>query len=173
VTVSLYDMTVGSYQQILGALDGFLSKTRDHFKDDKNCLDELVSIRLHHDMLPFEFQVKTTIYEALGAIRGAQKGSFSPPPPSPATDFNGLCGLVKQALEELKTVTPEEIAALEGRDVRFTVGDQGIDFLAEDFLLTFSLPNFYFHAATTYDLLRMKGVPLGKRDFLGQMRTKG
>ena len=76
-------------------------------------------------------------------------------------------------VEELKTVTPEEIAALEGRDVRFTVGDQGIDFLAEDFLLTFSLPNFYFHAATTYDLLRMKGVPLGKRDFLGQMRTKG
>ncbi len=173
MTVSLYDMTVGTYQQILGAVDGFLTKTREHFDDDKSSLDEIVSTRLHDDMLPFEFQLKSTIYQAIGAIRGAQKGAFSPPPPSPDSDFDELCDLVKQALAELKTVTPEEISQLEGSDVRFAIGDQGIDFLAEDFLLTFALPNFYFHAATTYDLLRMKGVPLGKRDFLGQMRLKG
>ncbi|MEH6556876.1 MAG: DUF1993 domain-containing protein [Oceanicoccus sp.] len=173
MTVSLYDMTVGTYQQILGSLDGILTKTRQHFDDDKAVLDGIVSMTLHEDMLPFEFQVKATIYEAMPAIRGAQKGTFSPPPPSPDSDFDGLCELVKQAQEELKTVTPEEISALEGSNVRFAIGEQGIDFLAEDFLLTFALPNFYFHATTTYDLLRMKGVPLGKRDFLGQMRIKG
>jgi len=43
---------------------------------------------------------------------------------------------------------------------------------AEGFILSFSLPNFYFHSATAYDILRMKGVPLGKRDFMGQMRLK-
>jgi hypothetical protein len=39
-------------------------------------------------------------------------------------------------------------------------------------LLTFSLPNFFFHASMTYGILRSKGVPLGKRDFLGRMRLK-
>ena len=43
-------------------------------------------------------------------------------------------------------------------------------YIAEDFLMSFSLPNFYFHATRAYDILRMQGVPLGKRDFLGQMR---
>ena len=43
---------------------------------------------------------------------------------------------------------------------------------AEGFLQTFSLPNFFFHATTAYDILRSKGVPLGKRDFLGKMKLK-
>jgi hypothetical protein len=45
-------------------------------------------------------------------------------------------------------------------------------FVAENFLMSFSLPNFYFHSTTAYDILRTKGVPLGKRDFMGQMRMK-
>jgi uncharacterized protein len=45
-------------------------------------------------------------------------------------------------------------------------------FTAEGFLLSFSLPNFYFHATTAYAILRMKGVPIGKRDYIGQMRLK-
>jgi hypothetical protein len=48
-----------------------------------------------------------------------------------------------------------------------------VDFTAENFLLSFSLPNFYFHATTAYDILRWKGVKLGKTDFLGAMRKKG
>ena len=47
-----------------------------------------------------------------------------------------------------------------------------MNFLAEDFLLSFSQPNFYFHAATAYDVLRMKGVPVGKRDFMGRVRIQ-
>ena len=58
-------------------------------------------------------------------------------------------------------------------EVVFSMGKFSMTFNAADFILTFSLPNFYFHAATTYDILRMKGVPLGKQDFLGQMRIKG
>ena len=48
-----------------------------------------------------------------------------------------------------------------------------LPFTAENFLLSFSLPNFYFHATTAYDILRHKGVPIGKRDFMGRMRMKG
>jgi hypothetical protein len=69
-------------------------------------------------------------------------------------------------------VTPADVNALQGRDMAFQMRDFRIPFLAETFILSFSLPNFYFHAATTYDILRAKGVPLGKRDYLGQMRIK-
>ena len=62
--------------------------------------------------------------------------------------------------------------ALAGRDVIFQMRDRKVPFTAENFLLSFSLPNFYFHATTAYDILRTKGVPLGKRDFLGRMRIK-
>ena len=54
----------------------------------------------------------------------------------------------------------------------FVFGDRRLDFTAEDLLLSFSQPNFYFHATTTYDILRWKGVPLGKRDFMGRPRTR-
>jgi Domain of unknown function (DUF1993) len=50
--------------------------------------------------------------------------------------------------------------------------DFKMPFVAEGFLLSFSLPNFHFHATTAYDILRSKGVPLGKRDYLGQLRLK-
>jgi hypothetical protein len=56
--------------------------------------------------------------------------------------------------------------------MRFSFGQRHMDFTAEDFLLSFSQPNFFFHAATTYDILRWKGVPLGKRDFMGQVRLR-
>jgi hypothetical protein len=45
-------------------------------------------------------------------------------------------------------------------------------FTAVGFLLSFSLPNFYFHSTTAYDILRSKGAPLGKRDFMGALRMK-
>ena len=39
-------------------------------------------------------------------------------------------------------------------------------------ILSFSLPNFYFHVVTAYDILRTRGVPLGKRDYEGRLRTR-
>jgi hypothetical protein len=57
--------------------------------------------------------------------------------------------------------------------VSYAHRDFKMPFTAEGFLMSFSLPNFYFHATTAYDILRSKGVPLGKRDYMGQMRMKG
>ena len=68
--------------------------------------------------------------------------------------------------------TPEAVNALGGKDVIFALGDRKLPFVAEGFLMSFSLPNFYFHATTAYDILRTNGVPLGKRDFMGRMKMK-
>ncbi len=53
----------------------------------------------------------------------------------------------------------------------FKLSDSEVPFTTTNFLLSFSLPNFYFHATTTYDILRMHGVPLGKFDYLGALRV--
>jgi len=59
-----------------------------------------------------------------------------------------------------------------GRDMVFAIGSRRMPYLVEDFLLSFSLPNIYFHATTAYDILRAQGVPLGKSDYLGVPRLK-
>ena len=56
--------------------------------------------------------------------------------------------------------------------MRFEFGERRMDFTAEEFLLSFSQPNFYFHATTAYDILRFKGLPIGKRDYTGRVRLK-
>jgi hypothetical protein len=73
----------------------------------------------------------------------------------------------------LSALSAETVNTWEGNDVSFKIGDRVLPFTAVGFLLSFSLPNFYFHATTAYDILRMKGVPLGKRDFLGRLQLKG
>lgn len=54
----------------------------------------------------------------------------------------------------------------------FALGERKRPSTAEGLLMSFPSPNLHFHAATAYDILRMNGVPLGKRDYLGQMRMK-
>ena len=172
MAISLYDLSVANYLQTLGAVVDFLEKGRAHFAAKNVDLDEIVETRLFPDMLPFRFQLQSVAHHSLGAIDGVKAGLFQPPPPAPSYDYPGLQQLVAEAQEALQKVTPTEVNALEGKDVVFQLRDFKMPFTAEGFLLSFSLPNFYFHATTAYDILRMKGAPLGKRDYMGQMRLK-
>jgi hypothetical protein len=172
MTISLYDATVPSYRQILGAVAGLLAKAERHCTDRGIAPDEIVQARLAPDMLPFAYQVKSTVVHSLGAIEGVRKGVFSPDMTPPPKDFGALNHVVAAALAALEAIKPAEIDALIGRDMRFEFGERHIDFTAENFLLSFSQPNFYFHAATAYDILRWKGLPVGKRDFMGKARSK-
>jgi uncharacterized protein len=172
MTISLYDATVPSYRQILGAVAGLLAKAERHCSDHGMAPDDIVQARLAPDMLPFTYQVKSTVVHSLGAIEGVRKGVFSPDMTPPPKDFAALSHAVAAALAALEAIKPSEIDAFIGRDMRFEFGDRRIDFTAENFLLSFSQPNFYFHAATAYDILRWKGLPIGKRDFMGKARAK-
>jgi hypothetical protein len=91
------------------------------------------------------------------------------PPPQ---EFAPLKARIATAIQALEGVDSAEVEGFVGRDMRFALGERHFDFTGEDFLLSFSLPNFYFHASTAYDILRWKGVALGKRDFMGQLRLK-
>ncbi len=172
MTLSLYAATIPSYLQILGSVAGLLDKAEAFCAEQGIDHAEIIGARLIEDMLPFSYQVKSTVEHSLGAINGVKAGNFSPAMDPPPSDFATLRAKVADARAALAAMTPDEINGLAGQDMQFTMKEMRIPFTAEGFLLSFSLPNFYFHAATAYDILRMKGVKIGKTNFLGAMQVK-
>ena len=172
MAISLYDVSVTTFQQVLGSVAGFLEKGLAHCKAKNIDLKELVEFRLAPDMLPFRFQIVAVAHHSVGAMRGVPAGVFKPPAGPMDQDYAGLQKLITDARAELSALTRPAVEVLEGKEVVFQLGDLKMPFTAEGFLMSFSLPNLFFHATTAYDILRLKGVPLGKRDFMGQMRLK-
>jgi uncharacterized protein len=167
---SLYEATIPSYRQILGAVGRLIDKAEAYCEEQKLAAEEIIQARLAADMLPFAYQVKSTAVHSLGAIEGVRKGVFAPDMTPPPQTFAALKTKIADTLAALEAIDAAEIDAFVGRDMRFAFGERQMNFTAENFLLSFSQPNFYFHATTAYDILRWKGLPLSKRDFTGRVR---
>ena len=74
-----------------------------------------------------------------------------------------------KTIDYVKSFKPAQFDGADTRDVTFPVGpDKTMTLKGQQFLANFSLPNFYFHAATAHGILRHNGVEIGKRDFLGR-----
>ncbi|HIG41467.1 MAG: DUF1993 domain-containing protein [bacterium] len=172
MATSLYDFSVGTYKRILKATSGFMAKAREHFESNDTDLQEIVETRLHPDMMPFHFQIVSVVHHSNGAINGLAAGEFSPPSFAIDKSFEELESMVEDALANLESITEDDIDSYHDKEILFKIGERSMPFNAEHFLMSFSMPNFYFHATTAYDILRMKGAPLGKRDFMGKMVTK-
>jgi hypothetical protein len=174
MAISLYDASVLSYLQILDAAKAVLQKGLDWRRERGDDPEELVDARLIGDMHPLRFQVQQVAFHSAGAIAAMRSGVLQFGGERPQHDYAGLQALIAQAAADLRALSPAEVNGWEGKDVAFRVpGKDDRVFTAEGFLLSFSLPNFHFHAATAYDILRQRGVPLGKLDFMGALRLKG
>jgi hypothetical protein len=173
MAISLYSATVPTFLQILPSVSALCDKGAE-WCDEKG-LDEaeLVQARLAEDMWPFAMQVRSTWLHSADAIEGARKGETAPDFSEPPGTFAQLKARVDEAIGRLEAVTPEAVDGLVGRDTCFRIGERRMDFTAENYLLSFALPNFFFHATAAYAILRSRGLPLGKRDFLGGLRLKG
>jgi hypothetical protein len=77
------------------------------------------------------------------------------------------------AQQGLAALTPAEVDGFIGKEVVFEFKDSRREFVAENYLMSYALPNFYFHAVTTYDLLRARGLVIGKKDFMGPACGQG
>ncbi len=168
---SLYDQSVASYLQTLGGVATVLTKGVQFAAENGIDLEDIVRYKLQEDMAPFSFQVISVWHHSLGAIEGLKKGEFRPPPKMSDMSYQDLQGLVQEATVRLQGESREDIDALADVPLIFKVGESEIPFVAREFIQSFSLPNFYFHATTTYVVLREHGVPLGKMDYLGQLRV--
>ncbi len=170
--ISLYTATIPAFRQIVAATQGVVAKGEAFAAERGIEPATLVEARLAPDMLPFGYQVKSLRDHSVGAIEGVRRGHFSPIRDGIPTDFAGMHAVLAEASATLAALDPAEIDGFVGRDMAFLIGDRRIDYAAEDFLLSFSLPNFYFHASIAYGLLRAAGVPIGKRDWIGRPRFR-
>ena len=174
MALSLHSALIPSMLQIVGAVHNLVDKAEAHCDEKSIPHAEFIGARLADDMLPFAYQVKCCWSHSVQAIDGVREGVFVPDRSPFPDSFEGLRDVLRKTVSELEAVSEAELEELATRDMRFEIpGKYRIDFTGQDFLLSFAQPNFYFHSSTAYDILRMKGLPLGKTDFLGRLRLKG
>ncbi len=166
MTFSIYDASVPVYTRRLKALAAILEKAAAYATQRKIEPAALIQARLYPDMLPLAVQVQISCSYAL---RGAARLSGSEPMPldDKATSFDDLKALIAKTLEFLKSVDPKTVDGAEDRDITFPVGDRKQTMNGGDYLVHYSMPNFYFHVTTAYDILRNNGLEIGKSDFMG------
>ena len=170
MSISFYDASVGTYEQVLGSVAAILDKGAAFASESGTDPQEIVMTKLREDMMPFHFQIVSVCHHSWGALQGMRDGRFTPPSFDLDKDYQGLQALVGEVQEGVGSFSESDAAELADKSMVFALGERELPFTNPNFLLSFSLPNFYFHATTTYDILRMLGVPLGKMDFLGRMK---
>lgn len=173
MTVSLHTATVGAFLQVLEPLSALLGKARAHCAEQGLPEIGLIQSRLADDMWPLDWQVRAAVLHSKAAIEALASGIATPDFSDPPADFAGLTAMVDGAIAALKAVDPAELEKMAANDVAFVIGERRLDFTGEDYLFSFAIPNFYFHTSMAYAILRNQGLAIGKRDFLGAVRTKG
>ncbi|WP_457096763.1 DUF1993 domain-containing protein [Lysobacter sp. P5_B9] len=166
MSLSMYDASVPVFVRALRNLDQVLAKGEAHARDKGADPDTLLQSRLIFDMLPLVRQVQiATDMATRGASRlaGVEPRSVE----DNETTFEQLHARIAGAIAHLEGFTPAQFEGSETRAVSFKTRAGELKFDGQGYLLTYVLPNLYFHAATAYNLLRRNGVGIGKTDFLG------
>ena len=186
LATSLYDLSVPTFLQTARAVGGFLDRTTKHCAETGAGLEEVVKARLFPDMAPFHFQIEALTHHAVWGMEAVKTGVFAPPPLVGAMPFADLRTMVGHAIVALEAFSPDEVNSWSGKNLDIEIYQpldvdnpttsgwvpRTLALTPETFLLSYSLPNFYFHAVTAYNILRTQGVPLGKYHFQGQLRTR-
>ena len=172
MTVSLDDVFVKTCLQILESTALQLDKAEEYCKAKGLSPEVVAEARLAPDMWSYAKQVTQVVHHSAGAIAGVREGVFGPDLDPAPSDFAAPRSEVARAIDMLRALPAGELDSIADRDMRFEFGPRRMDFTVADFLLSFSLPNFFFHATTAYGILRHLGVDIGKKDYIGQVRLK-
>jgi uncharacterized protein len=167
MTISMYQASVPPVIRCLQNLINILEKGAAHAEAKK--IDPLVLInsRLSPDMYPLSKQIQiVSDVTRRGAARLA--GLEAPAMVDDETTFPQLIDRLKKTIAYLETITPAQIDGSEQKQISIPMGKHSIEMAGMPYLISFILPNLYFHATTTYNILRHSGVELGKMDFLGK-----
>ena len=166
MTISMYQSSAPRFASILKNLSAILDKAKAHAEAKK--IDELVltSSRLFPDMYPLSRQVQIACDAAKGAV-ARLSGMEAPKHEDTEKTFDELKARIEKTLAFIATAKAAQIDGSEDKEIVLKLQGRDVQFKGIQYLLGFVLPNFYFHAATTYNILRHNGVELGKRDFVG------
>lgn len=166
MSLSMHQASVPVFVQMLSALNKVLDKAIAHAAARKIDQSVILGLRLYPDMLPFGRQVQiATDHAKNGSARLA--GIEAPKFPDDEKNLEELKARVEKTIGFVKGLTPAQIDGSEEREITFPVGGKPMTFKGQPYLLSFAMPNFYFHTTAAYAILRHGGVEIGKRDFLG------
>ena len=166
MSISMYQASVPRFVNILGNLSNILDKAQDHCDAKKLDPATLTGFRLFPDMLPMAKQVQIACDTAKGVV-ARLAGVEIPVYEDNEKTLAELKARIAKTIAFIQTVTPAQIDGTEDKAIVTKRGDKETHYKGMQFLLGHAVPNFYFHVATTYNILRHNGVEIGKRDFLG------
>lgn len=164
--ISMYQASAPRFIHILNNLSAMLDKAQAHAEAKKIDPAALTTFRLFPDMFPLSKQVQVACDLSKGAV-ARLAGVENPKHEDTEQTFAELKARIAKTIAFINTVKREQIDGTEDKDIVVKLGKQEYTFKGMQYLLNFAYPNFYFHAATAYNILRHNGVELGKKDFVG------
>ncbi len=166
MTISMYQTSVPVFARALTNLKGILAKGAAHATAKK--IDEAVFLnaRLFPDMLPLARQIHIATDFARGTV-ARLSGEEPPKWEDNEATFAELIARVDRTIAAVNGFTAAQVDGSESRAVTRQVRGEPKVFTGTNYLLQYSLPNFYFHSTTAYAILRSNGVEVGKGDFIG------
>jgi len=166
MTISMYQASAPVFVRALTNLSDVLKKGEAHAKAKGVEPDNLLQQRLIFDMLPLIKQIQIACDTAArGAARlaGVEPKSFEDNEKTLAEAYQRIDAAIAYA----KSFAPEQIDGSEARKVTMKTRHGDVEFTGLAYLTEYSLPNLLFHCTTAYDILRVAGTQIGKKDFLG------
>lgn len=173
MALSLDQATIPQFLQILPALIGILDKAEAWAKANGVSESEMLGKQLAPDMHSLAAQFRWGAAHSAGAVKAVIDGVFRPDMTPAPEDFATLRGILTDAVSYLQGIDAAQLEDLQDGDVAFEFGGEvRMRFTGSGYLLSFALPNFYFHTSMAYAVLRNLGLEIGKRDFLGAIQVK-
>jgi hypothetical protein len=166
MSISMSQASAPRFAHMLKNLSAILAKAQAHCEAKK--IDPLVltSSRLYPDMFPLSRQVQVACDAAKGAV-ARLAGVEIPKHEDTEKSFEELQARIDKTLAFMKTVKTAQLDGSEEKEVVLKLRGQDVSFKGAQYLQGFAMPNFYFHVAAAYNILRHNGVEIGKTDFLG------
>ena len=166
MSISLYQASVPVYARQLNGLAAILQKAISYCVERKIEPAALLHDRLYPDMFTLVRQVQIACGHA---ERGSSRLAGMEPPAREGKEasLEDLKMRATTAISYIKSIDPKKMEGMENRDITFPVGEKQMTLKGADYLLHFSMPNFYFHVTTAYNILRHNGVQIGKEDYIG------
>ena len=168
MAISMYQASAPRFVNMLNNLAAILDKAQAHTEAKKVDPLVLTSARLYPDMFALARQVQVATDTAKGAV-ARLAGAEVPKYEDTEKTFAELKARIDRTVAFIEGFKPAQIDGSEEKDIHMKLGPREVQWKGMQYLLGFALPNFYFHAATAYDILRHNGVELAKRDFIGNV----
>ena len=161
MSLSMYDASVPVFVSQLKKLDALLDKAVDSGVPES----EIMESRIFGDMLPFPKQIQIACDSAKGAM-ARLTGTENPSMPDTETSLAELKARIAKTIAYVDSFKPDQLADAGDRKVEVKFPGLEMAWAGRDYLRQYAMPNFFFHVSIAYGLLRMKGVKIGKGDFL-------